>query len=829
MKKTDQMRLESCWVRGMQYTWGCLLLCLFCAVQVEKTFAQAGSSRLSESERLVAERFFEQHIRPVLVTECIQCHGEKKQKGELRLDSYEALLKGGESGPALVPGKPDESLIVEAVRYESFEMPPAHPLKQSEVEAIVQWVASGAIWPQTVAALNAAESRPTDDDRDWWAFRPYSLTSPPDVENESWANNPIDQFVLSRMKEVGVNPAPRADKATLLRRLYFDLLGVPPSPDEMQSFLEDESPSAWESRVEALLEDSRYGEHWARYWLDLVRYSESDGWNKDDYRPLIWRYRDYVIRSFNDDKSYPQFVREQLAGDELDSDDPDRLIATGFLRLGIYEYNQRDARGQWNDIMNEMTDVAGDVFLGLSMACARCHDHKFDPIPQSDYFQLRAFFEPVIWRDDLVAATAQEKLEYEQQLEKWEAATMDVRAKIDSLIEPYYKKKWLSTVDKFPLDIQACFHMPVEERTSWQHQMAYLVSRQFMEEAGGPLKDITKEDKAQHEALKKELAAFDALKPKDLPSVMAAADFGGMISPTRIQDARSSVKPAHLSVLGLTGVASPNDIKAGTTGRRTELAAWIGDPQNVLTTRVIVNRIWQYHFGEGIVATPNDFGFQGEEPSHPELLDWMCRQFTAGGSRFKQLHKLILTSETWMQSATHPDAEKNEALDPHEQLLWRSRVRRLRAEQIRDAMLATAGNLNAKVGGPSVKESEPRRALYVKSYRNKYDTFMHGFDVANGLKSVSVRDATTTPTQALLLFNGDYAMQQAKILAQRIAKEFADPEAQIAHAFQLVWNRPATAQEVLDAKAFLGDEPSEDAFADFCHVLFNSNQFLYLH
>ncbi|MCA9437370.1 MAG: DUF1549 domain-containing protein, partial [Candidatus Omnitrophica bacterium] len=309
---------------------------------------------------------------------------------------------------------------------------------------------------------------------DWWAIQPLDRPDIPTVQNDRWSRNPIDRFVLQRLTDKGLTPAPEADRVQLVRRLFFDLMGMPPTPREIDDFLNDSSPEAWEHLVDRLLDDPRYGEHWARFWLDLVRYAESDGWNKDSYRPNIWRYRDYVVDSFNGDKPYPQFVREQLAGDEMPGDDPEKIIATGFLRLGIYEYNQRDARNHWNDIMNEMTDVTGDVFLGVSMSCSRCHNHKFDPITQKDYFGLRAFFEPVIWRDDVPGVTEAGHEKWRKQQEKWEDATTSIRAEIDALCQPYYDRKWKETVDKFPLDIQACFNKPVEERTSWEHQMAYL-------------------------------------------------------------------------------------------------------------------------------------------------------------------------------------------------------------------------------------------------------------------------------------------------------------------------------------------------------------------
>ncbi|MCA9158489.1 MAG: DUF1549 domain-containing protein, partial [Planctomycetales bacterium] len=403
---------------------------------------------------------FESKVRPVLVEHCIECHGANKQEGGLRLDSAESLQVGGDSGPALIAGEPSKSLLLEALKYESFEMPPSGPLTERTVEQFETWIAEGALWPEDSPLLRAATESISPEDRQWWAFQPLVRPDLPSVANDSWAANAIDTFVLARMESAQLTPAPRGEVHVLVRRLYFDLLGMPPTPEELDEAcralnVATDDPSsqdtAWGLLVDRLLDDPRYGEHWARHWLDLVRYSESDGWNLDAYRPEIWRYRDYVVNAFNSDKPYPDFVREQLAGDEIDADNPDYLVAAGFLRLGIYEYNQRDARAHWNDIMNEITDVTGDVFLGMSLACARCHDHKFDPLPQRDYFQLRAFFEPLIWRDDLVAATAKQRTQYEQQWGKWQAATAAVQSQIDALLNPYYERKWQSTVEKFPL------------------------------------------------------------------------------------------------------------------------------------------------------------------------------------------------------------------------------------------------------------------------------------------------------------------------------------------------------------------------------------------
>ena len=571
-----------------------------------------------------------------------------------------------------------------------------------------------------------------------------------------------------------------------------------------------------------------------------MRYSESDGWNQDAFRPLIWRYRDYVVNAFNTDKPYTQFVLDQLAGDEVDGDYPEGLIAAGFMRLGIYEYNQRDARGQWNDIMNEMTDVAGDVFLGMSVSCARCHQHKFDPIPQKDYFKLRAFFEPVCWKDNVIAATQDQKREYQEKLAVWEKETQTIRDDLAKLLEPYEKKKWASTVDKFPLDIQACFHMDPKDRTSWQEQMSYLVSRQYLEEGNGPYKSMKKEDVEKREALEKELAKFDHLKPKPLPEIMAAMDFPGMIAPTVIPEdsRRAPVSPGVLEVLSSIvelPSLSETKIREGAAGRRTALAKWIGDSRNPLTTRVIVNRIWQQHFGQGLVATSSDFGHLGETPTHPELLDWLTATFIEQGWSFKKLHKQILMSATWQQSARHPEANQYQSVDPAERLLWRARVRRLQAEQIRDAMLVSSGEMSQKVGGPSVTEDKPRRSLYLKSFRNQNDTFLHGFDVANGLQSVALRDNTTTPTQSLLLLNGKYALGQASKFADRLAAMQLPPDETLRMAFRWTWGREPSQREWEKATQYVNYVAGEDApaievdkLSDFCHILFNSNQFLYL-
>lgn len=810
------------------------------------------------------ERLFEQHVRPMLVSKCVQCHGEEKQEGGLRLDSPEGLLAGGDSGPSLVPHDAESSLILEALRYESFEMPPEAPLSDRQIGLFAAWIDAGADWPETAGPLRPETGRLSEEDRQWWAFQPLADVDPPRVDDGEWSRTPIDRFVFRRLADEGLTPAPEADRRTRLRRLYFDLVGVPPTAEETAAFLADDRDDAWERVVDRLLDDPRYGEHWARFWLDLVRYAESDGWNQDKYRPDIWRYRDYVVRSFNRDLPYPEFVRQQLAGDEIGRDNPDDLAATGFLRLGIYEYNQRDARGHWNDIMNETTDVVGDVFLGMSMACARCHDHKFDPVLQKDYFQLRAFFEPLVWRDDRVYATRSELEDHAKKLAAWEDAAAEIREQIDALLEPYYERKWKTTADKFPLDIQAAFYKPTDERTSWEEQMAYLVSRQFWDEGGGPLRNISKEDQERLEALEAESAAFDEIKPKPLPGLMTAADFPGDPSPTVIPEDRdrTPIPPGFLTAMSPHGEATAIELPQvpGSTGRRSALAAWIGRHDNPLTMRVIVNRIWQQHFGQGLVSTPNDFGRKGQPPTHPELLDWLTNEFVRSGGRLKPLHRQILLSATWQQAADHPDATRQEQIDPADTLLWRAPIRRLRAEQIRDAMLQVSGELRGEPGGPSVAAGEPRRGLYVKSQRNTPEPFLGAFDMADGLTSTSERANTTTPTQSLLMINGHYVLGRAEATADRLLSRELGIAESVDTLFEWMWGRPPGDAERQAALRFLRHPTAGDGDAkiltshpdanprggagqagagqargvehqrwiDLAHVLLNSNEFIYL-
>ncbi len=678
------------------------------AVAVPAAMALEGNSSPDVEGRTARERFFEQRVRPLLVESCHSCHASAKQKGGLRLDSLEAILKGGDSGPALVPGKPVESLLMEAVNYQGPEMPPAGKLAPEKIEILARWVSLGAPWPSRdrTTAHAAPTGGPTGpkvetdlrgNQATLWSFRPLRRPEVPQVgdlalaEESDWSSHPIDRFIYRKLAERGLSPAPAADRWTLIRRVTFDLTGLPPTPEEVGAFLSDDRPDAYERLVDRLLASPRYGQRWARHWLDLVRYADSDGFRQDAFRPDAWRYRDYVVRSFNVDKPYDRFLAEQLAGDELDPDDPDLRVATGYLRLGPYEYNQRDVGGQWDDILNDITDVTGEVFLGLSIGCARCHDHKFDPILQDDYYRLRAFFAPLLPRDDLTLARSREWDDYGARRTAWEKSAAGVLKQLDAIARPYRDRGTASALAKFQDDIRAILAKPEAERTPRERQIGVLAYRQVAFEHAQVPGLLKGRDKERWADLQAALKRFDALKPAEPGAVMAATDVGPVAPPTIVPGSRKRgpVEPGFPTVMeaGPARVVPPTAAPRS-TGRRLALARWLGRPDNPLSTRVIVNRIWQYHFGRGLAGTPSDFGRLGEPPSHPELLDWLASEFVRGGWRWKPMHRLILTSATYRQASRRPLDEVVRAarIDPEDRLLWKQTVRRLDAEEIRDAV-----------------------------------------------------------------------------------------------------------------------------------------------
>jgi hypothetical protein len=752
-------------------------------------------------------------IEPLLRENCFKCHSHSadKIKAGLVVDSLAGLLQGGDRGPAVIPGDVEGSLLIKAVRYTDpdLQMPPrGKQLSMAQIKDLEEWVKLGAPWPPSNKKPERS-AKFTDEDRQWWAFQPVRPPPVPEVHDGGWSRSPVDKFVFQKLAAEGLTPSPEADRAALARRLYFDLWGLPPAPEELDRFLADESPEACEKLIDHLLASPHYGERWARHWLDLVRYAESDGYRIDDYRPHAWPYRDYVIRSFNTDKPYDRFVREQLAGDEIDPGNPEMLVANSFLRHGIYEYNNRDARGHWTTILNDVTDVTSDIFLGLGLQCARCHNHKFDPILQRDYYRFQAFFAPMLPRQDLVLATARQRAEYEGKLAKWNELTSDIRRQIDEIESVYRDKARVEAIIKFPEDIQAMIHKPKAERTPYEHQIAELAWRQVTHEYVRLDTRIKSPDKEKLAALRQELARYDSDKPEPLPPAFTVTDVGPTAPAVFIPKGgnRESIEPGYLTLLEEKPARiRPVGAALNSTGRRSELARWLTQPDNPLATRVIVNRIWQYHFGRGLVATASDFGRLGERPTHPELLDWLATRFVKDGWSFKKMHRLILASSVYRQSATAPPPEAARMKDPENRWLWRMNNRRLDSEQIRDALLAVSGELDLTMGGASVDVSNPRRTIYTKVMRNTRDPLLDAFDAPEGFASTAQRNVTTTPTQALLMFNSATLLQRAKALAGRLQQlGLPDPD-RVGEAYRLAFGRKPTDEEQAAGMRFLREQ-----------------------
>jgi hypothetical protein len=681
----------------------------------------------------------------------------------------------------------------------------------------------------------------TAEDREFWCFQPVRRPEEPEVANPEWSRNPIDRFIASRLAAEGLSPAPEADRRTLIRRASFDLLGLPPTPSEIDAFVHDPAPDAYERLIDRYLASPQYGERWGRHWLDLVRYAESDGYRADGYRSEAWRYRDYVIGAFNADRPYTQFIADQLAGDELAPGDSERAIATGYYRLGIYEANQSDVRGQWALILNEITDVTTEVFLGLSVGCARCHDHKFDPILQKDYYRFQAFFTPLLFRDDLLVATPEEQRKYEDALEAWEAKTYTIRQEIEEIEKPSLAIASRKSLDRFPGDIEEMILKPASQRTPLEHQLAELGYRLFVNGRDGAFKTPVKElaKNKRWDELQKQLKAFEREKPVSPPHILSATDVGPNSSPTLIPTVRKpqDIEPGFLSLLDPTPAKITRPyVATNSTGRRSALVRWLTRADNPLTPRVMVNRVWQYHFGRGLVKTSSDFGRLGERPSHPELLDWLASYYVTEGWHLKPLHKLIMTSAVYRQSTQGTASEAAHLKDPENRLMSHRDVRRLEAEPIRDAMLAVSGELDPRGGGPADEPEQPRRAVYTKVKRNTHDALLDALDAPDGSISTSLRNVTTTPTQALLMINGPWVWERARAFAGRLRREAPDDSGRIDLAYRLTLGRPPEAAEVAEALAFLNDQARRiegaspvqaEALVDFCHALLNSNEFLY--
>ena len=650
-----------------------------------------------------------------------------------------------------------------------------------------------AIFTAASVLLAATAETYKPAERRHWAFQPRKAAAPPEVKLKAWARTPIDAFVLATLEKTGLGPAPAADKATLIRRVTFDLHGLPPTPEEVDAFVRDRSPQAWEKVVDRLLASPRYGEQWARHWLDVVRFAESDGFEYDTHRADAWRYRDYVVRSFNTDKSYAEFVKEQLAGDELAPDNDEMQIASGFNRLGSLRKNagNQDVASSRNEVLTEMTNAVGSAFLGVTLGCARCHDHKFDPIRHTDYYRMQGYFAQTQFKDILRASAEEQK--------SWKAKSEPVQAEM---------KKMRYRLAKAP-----------------------------------------DEQKAKIET---ELEELEMKMPAPLPALYGVMDDAKALSPIHVLTrGEPAAKGAAMGMRPL-GVLLPDGVEElplDTAQPRTKLGAWITEANHPLTARVMVNRMWQYHFGRGIVGTPNDFGRMGLRPSHPELLDWLANRFVEGGWKMKPLHRMMLLSNAYQQAGKSPMEKAAMEKDAENALLWKFSTRRLEAEELRDAMLAVSGRLNAKIGGPSVlvplstdlvkmlkrpefwvttkeKSEFDRRGLYLIHKRNLRLPFMEVFDQPDLQFSCARREQSTHAPQALELLNGELSNDLATSFAERLKEHAATPAARVDLAWRAATGRLPDAKERALAVKFLDGRP--DRLKEFALAVLNLNSFLYV-
>jgi mono/diheme cytochrome c family protein len=949
-----------------------------------------------------AVQFFESKVRPVLVDNCFECHSGKKHRGGLSLESLSAILEGGDQGPAIVPGHPEKSLLVKAINHDGKTKMPPPPknkkLNRDEIDALTQWVRMGAPWPGSDKTPRKGEFVISAKDRAHWAYQPVKRPHVPNVKDKAWVKNPIDAFILAKLEANGLAPAPPASKQELARRLYFDLTGLPPTPADIEAFINDKTPDAYEKLVDKLLASPQFGEKWARHWLDLVRYAETNSYERDNPKPNIWRYRDYVIRAFNDDKPFDRFLKEQLAGDELYPGDNDALIATGFYRLGVWDDEPVDPKQARYDGLDDIIAVIGQSMLGMTLDCARCHNHKIDPIAQKDYYKMLAFLHGVNHyrgggADDLRPIGSVEQMaaynkilkEHNEKKAKIQAALTEIEneyrklskqsaqlvgSDLDDLTYKFYRSAWKKlpdftqlkhedegklpkklfdigprtrneafgfVYDGFliaPADGKYTFHLDSDDGSRLTvdgktvitydgiHGMGKVQSKSVELKKGrlpikleyfqnvfgyglyvawsGPgfekrnlsasdandVSDITAQihrDGAKVLGEKRYDQWFTLQKqmnlvrtPPKMPNVdmaLCVVETGPNAPETFVMNRGNphvlgdKVEPGYPTVFNIPDASDVKPI-GKSSGRRSVLANWIASKENPMTARVMVNRIWQHHFGRGIVRTPNDYGLQGAQPTHPELLDWLASEFVSptspdrkgGGWSMKAMHRLILTSNAYRMSsrATPQAAEQGTKLDVANDLFWRSDMRRLSAEEIRDSVLAVSGNLNLKMHGPGVyppipKEvlagqsvpgrgwptSKPdeasRRSVYVHVKRSLIHPLLEAFDFAEADRPTPVRFTSTQPTQALTLLNGEFMNSQAKIFADRLKKEAGDDvSAQVRRGLYLATQRSPSDAEVRRGVRLIEELQREDrvsgdqALQAFCLVVLNLNEFMYL-
>ena len=769
-----------------------------------------------------AVAFFEKRIRPLLVEHCYQCHAAEADEvqGELLVDSRIGLRRGGYSGPAVVPGDPDQSLLIQAVRYKNpdLQMPPDAKLPAEKIADLEAWVKMGAPDPRRQAVAHAKKkTSDPEQGRDFWSMQPIADPPPPTISEPGWAFNDVDRFIAQKLEEHKLRPLADADKRTLLRRATYDLIGLPPTPEEIAAFIADDPPEALARVVERLLDSPRYGERWGRHWLDVVRYADTAGDNSDFPIPQIYRYRNWVIEAFNRDLPYDQFVREQLAGDLMQSANDDerrqRIIATGYL-ANARRFGSRVSDYPQHLTIEDTIDNLGRAFLAQTLNCARCHDHKFDPFTTEDYYGLYGIFHSTRY--------------------PWPGIELEQKQR-----------------DLVPLVAAEQAQQAFDEHRAKQQQLDAQVREleQRRDKAAGEEKNkLNKEVEAARKV------AVD--HSKTLPPVewaYAVAD-AAKIENARVQykgdPAKTGPEVPRRFPTALGGFTVPDHKTSG----RLQLADWIADAKNPLTARVMVNRLWHYHFGRGLVPTPNDFGKQGKPPTHPELLDWLASRFIESGWSIKAMHRLIMASHVYRLAAVHDPVSIPG--DPNNDFLSGFRRRRLDAEALRDTLLFLGGNLDVSPGGPhpfppstewNFTQHNPfkavydtnRRSVYLMTQRIQRHPYLAIFDGADTSASTPARTTSTTPLQALYLMNNELAHQQAERIAGRLMEERSDDAGRIDRAYELLFARPPDEAERAAVQVYLSkartaaagqsdDQATRLAWQSCVRSLLLLNEFVYV-
>ncbi len=757
----------------------------------------SGDPTLSGATRAQQLEFFEAKIRPVLVERCYECHSAESKilRGGLQLDSRAAGLQGGDSGPAIVPGHPEDSLLIEALRHETLEMPPEEKLPAEVIADFEAWISQGAIDPRDEVLAGRLQPVDWDAASRHWAFQPIGDPVPPVIEHSTWINSPIDQFVLHRLQEMGWEPAEIADKRTLIRRATFDLIGLPPTVDEVNAFLEDTESGSFARVVDRLLDSPRYGERWGRHWLDLVRYATSNGADENHELPNAWRYRDWVVRMINQDLPLDQFIVQQLAGDLLPPPDDetlagDLLTATGMLVIGPKMLAEQDKDKMTIDIVDEQIDTVARTMLGLTVACARCHDHKFDPITARDYYALAGIF--------------------------YSTRTMANRDFVSQWMERPLPSKNI-------------------ENQRAEHQLKVDAAKAELAALQAPADDeAIKQKTAMVEELEKQLPAFDMVmateeaEPRNLPVHIRGNHL--QLGPEEV--------PRGMPEVLTNSVAAP-DIPAASSGRL-ELAHWLTSPEHPLTARVMMNRVWMWHFGEPLMRSPSNWGLQAEVPTHPDLLDWLARELIRNHWSLKSMHRTIMLSSTYqMSSQMRPTYQE---VDPDNRRLSRQNRRRLEAEPVRDSILFVGSSLDQTVGQMADSVEAKRRAIYLPVNRAALYEMFSTFDYVETANHLERRPVTTVPNQALFLMNSTIVHEQSRSLIEQIEREHLseDDASRISVLFEHLFARPASTFEITRTLQFLSqaeaslsavEDSSErrlQAWSAFCRTLLASNEFIYV-